>query len=152
MTYNPTEAHLQIADDQMRKAARENAEAAKLEAFEDSACGPVPQAQRAACPLLASQVAAVHDIRNGVALTLLDGANGRDIYNRLNCHLAWSKVNGFARPSCPLFTRGMGLVLRQPNLLELTGDSPEAVISLQTQAKKLFVGSETPKPLPVSER
>src|SRR5438046_2113205 len=50
--YSPTERHLRTAADHARHAREHERAAAELERFEDSACGPLPAAERAACPVM----------------------------------------------------------------------------------------------------
>lgn len=141
-TYNPTEEHLHRADAQMKEAAAHLKAARKIESFEHQACKAIAPAQRASCPLLASQVALVNQLPNGLALVLKPGANGEDINQRLNCHLAYANANGFDRPSCPLFVKGMDIRLKGDSVLELTAEQPEAVQAMKRQARRIFVGEQ----------
>lgn len=148
--YNPTAEHLTAADRELRRAAEHSKEAAKLEAFEDAACQKLPKELRAACPLLASQVALVQNDPKGVRLTLKPAADAQQIEQRLQCHLAYAKSIGFDRPTCPLFVKGMSISLVGPKMISLQGDSPEVARRLQEQARRIFYG-ETPS-VPVSLR
>ena len=138
--YNPTAEHLNAADREMARAAQHSKQAAKLEAFEDTTCQALPAEQRAACPLLASQVALVQNDRRGVRLTIKPTADAAAIEKRLQCHLAYAKTVGFERPSCPLFVKGMTVQLIAPRVLALYGDTPEVAQALQAQAHRIFVG------------
>jgi len=148
--YNPTSTHLARADRELRAAAEHSKAAAKLEAFEDAACQQLPSRVRAACPLLASQVAHVQDIKKGVLLTIKPEADAQQIEQRLQCHLAFARANGFDKPSCPLFVKGMRIRLAQPKVIALEGSSAEVARALQAQARRVFQGPETPEQQPVS--
>lgn len=145
--YNPTAGHLTAADREMRRAAEHSKEAAKLEAFEDVACSSLPKEQRAACPLLASQVKLVQNDKKGVRLTIKETADAAQIEKRLQCHLAYAKSIGFDQPTCPLFVKGMSISMAGPKVIALHGDSPEIARSLQEQARRIFVGESN---VPVS--
>jgi hypothetical protein len=140
--YNPTAEHLAAADREMKRAAAHSKAAARLEAFEDVACQNVPREQRAACPLLASQVESVQNDPKGVLLRLKDSADADAIEKRLQCHLAYANATGFERPSCPLFVRGMTLKLIAPKTIALRGETPQVVAALQYQARRIFTGEE----------
>jgi hypothetical protein len=140
--YNPTAEHLAAADREMKRAAEHSKAAARLEAFEDTACRNVPREERAACPLLASQVMSVQNDRQGVLLRLKDSADARAIEKRLQCHLAYANATSFERPSCPLFVRGMSLKLVEPKVIAMRGETPEVVAALQYQARRIFTGEE----------
>lgn len=145
--YNPTADHLVAADRELRRAAEHSKEAAKLEAFEDVTCQQLPKEQRAACPLLASQVALVQNDRRGVRLTIKQSADAVDIEKRLQCHLAYAKSIGFDRPTCPLFVKGMSIKNIAPHVIALHGDSPEVSKTLQEQARRIFVGEGASVPV-----
>ncbi len=145
--YNPTATHLDTADRELRRAARHSKAAAKLEAFEDAACQQLPSRVRASCPLLASQVALVQNDKKGVLLTIKDGADAKDIEQRLQCHLAFARANGFDTPSCPLFVKGMSIKLVEPKVISLEGSSPGVARALQAQAQRIFTGAESPVPV-----
>lgn len=147
--YNPTGDHLVAADRELRRAAQHARAADRLEAFEDAACAQVPPEQRAACPLLASQVAVVQNDSRGVRLVIKPTADTSAIAQRLQCHLAWAQTTGFDRPSCPLFVRGMNISVRSPQMIVLHGDTPEVAHALQDQAWRIFVGKPA---APVSAR
>ncbi len=142
LTYNPTQHHLAVADNEMRAAAGHLAAAKKLEAFEDARCRAIPPAERAACPLLASSVSVVRETEHGVQLVLKLDADADEVARRLNCHLAYAEATGFARPSCPLFVRGMKIALAGPGVIGLTGETPEVVTALKLQARRIFGGEE----------
>jgi hypothetical protein len=147
--YNPTEMHLSNADQLLQLAARESEAARKLEEFENVACAAIPRAQRAACPLLASQVKEVRNTQDGVVLTLRDDADAVDTVRRLQCHLAYARVTGFDHPSCPLFTRGLSIEMRGQHSVAFRGDSVDTIRRIQQQAWHVFRGEEQ---LPVGLR
>lgn len=139
-TYNPTAAYLEDADRELRKAAEHLAQARALERFADLACREIPPAERAACPFLASSVTLVREVPSGLELELKPTVDARDTHRRLNCHLAWAQANGFERPSCPLFFKGLTLAVREGpvNVLLFDGDTPEVANVLRAQARLLF--------------
>jgi hypothetical protein len=147
--YNPTQMHLSNSDQLLRLAAQESEAAKRLEDFENVACAAIPRAQRAACPLLASQVKEVRNTQDGVLLTLRDDANAVDTVRRLQCHLAYARVTGFDHPSCPLFTRGLSIQMQGLHGVAFKGDSVETIRRIQQQAWRVFRGEEQ---LPVGLR
>jgi hypothetical protein len=150
IAYNPTERYLEEADAEMREAADHAKAAAALSAFEDESCKGIAPAERAACPLLASQVREVQQIKAGLVLVMKDRGQLSDIHARLACHLAYATANGFDQPSCPLFVRGMVLrKLDDKGAIEMTAPTPEVVKQLHQEARRLFTGK---KPVPVSSR
>jgi hypothetical protein len=136
--YNSTQPNLLSADDAMRQAAAESAAARELERFEDLACKAIPRAERAACPLLASQVEQVRETASGIELTLRESADTDDALRRLKCHLAFARVTGFDHPSCPLFTRGESIEKQGPRRIAFSGDTPQAAQRIQDEAAKVF--------------
>jgi hypothetical protein len=140
--YNPTAEHLGEADRNMRQAALESEAARRIEAFEDIACSAIPKEQRAACPLLASQVKTVTATANGVELTLRDDVNALDTARRLQCHLAYARVAGFERPSCPLFTRGLTLQMKGLHTVVFSGSTPDAAERIRASAARVFKGPQ----------
>lgn len=139
-TYNPTAAYLLDADRELRKAAEHLAQARQLESFADVACREIPPAERAACPFLASSVTLVREVPTGLELELKPTVDARDTHRRLSCHLAWAQANGFERPSCPLFFKGLKLAVREGpvNALLFDGETPEVAAALRAQARLLF--------------
>lgn len=142
--YNPSTEHLVAADAQMRKATEHLAAARQLERFEADACKDIAPAARAACPLLASSVSRVGHTERGVELELKPGADVEGTVRRLNCHLAYAEANGFEKPSCPLFVRGMTIRQRGDRIVELRGSSTEVAAELQTQSSRVFTGAPIP--------
>lgn len=142
--YNPTAEHLTAADAEMRRAASHLAAAKKLEEFEDAACREIPPASRAACPLLASSVSVVRNTPKGLVLVLKPHVDDTATHRQLNCHLAYAAANGFARPSCPLFVKGMALALKGNHEIEMTAENASVALELQIQARRIFLGEATP--------
>jgi hypothetical protein len=140
-TYNPTQSHLINADRELRDAADNLAAAKRIEAFEDTACRELTPAQRAACPLLASQVLRVRHTEHGFTLLLADSTDAGATFARLSCHLAWARSVGFDRPSCPLFVRGTQLRRVGDHSLEFSADDPATASELQAQARHIFLGA-----------
>jgi hypothetical protein len=146
--YNPTQAHITAADQMMERAARESAAASRLERFESVACAAIPREQRAACPLLASQVQTVRNTSDGIELVMHDSVNALETARRLNCHLAYARVNGFDKPSCPLFTGGLSIEMKGLHGISFRGETPETVAKIQEQADRVFRGArQTPTPV-----
>ncbi len=140
--YNPTAEHLLAADREMREAGAELRAAHKLEAFEDARCKDIPSAERSACPLLASAVSQVSETSNGIVLLFKPEIDAEDTHRRLECHLAYAEAQGFERPSCPLFVRGMSMKLHSGthHALEMNADSPAHIADLKAQARRIFLG------------
>lgn len=135
--YDPSAAHLAAADEEMRRAAAHLAAATSLEKFEDEACAQIPAPERAACPLLASSVAQVRERAWGLDLVLKPQVDGPATNRMLNCHLAFARANGFAKPSCPLFVQGMTIRLQGEKVIELAGNA-DVARELQRQARRIF--------------
>jgi hypothetical protein len=108
-SYNPTEAHAILADQELRKANEHVAAAKKLEVFEAKACAGVSAADRSSCPLLASSVTRVEATNEGFTLMLKPNVDAEQVFRRLRCHLAFAIASGFDAPSCPLFLKGTEL-------------------------------------------
>ncbi len=149
VTYNPTASHLDKADSEMREAARHLTAARRLEAFEDARCRAIPPAERSACPLLASAVREVKETKDGVLLELGDGVDATATFLRLDCHLAYAIAEGFARPSCPLFVKGMSITLQLEGggAIALSSADPATAETIREQARHVFLFD-----VPVSSR
>ena len=145
--YNPTASHLQAADRELRAAAGHDKAAAKLETFEDAACAQLPTRLRSSCPLLASQVSLVQNDKKGVLLTIKEGSDANEIEQMLQCHLAFARANGFDKPTCPLFVKGMTIKMVSPKVLALEGSTPGVARALQAQAHRIFTGPSAPVPV-----
>jgi hypothetical protein len=143
-TYNPTQHHLDAADREMRQAASHLAAANQLESFENNSCKDIPPSARAACPLLASAVTQVQEMRSGVRLVLKPTVDAVDTNRRLNCHLAYAYASGFDRPSCPLFIKGMTIRLVEKDVLELSASDTAVARKIQTEARRIFTGAAAP--------
>ncbi|MBX7115108.1 MAG: hypothetical protein K1X64_12335 [Myxococcaceae bacterium] len=148
-SYNPTSHHLAQADEEMRQAAAHLSAAKELERFEDKACAGVSIEQRASCPLLASWVSRVDENKKGLVLHLKPGISSDSTAKVLNCHLAYAYAQGFDRPSCPLFVRGLTIGSKPPNQVEFVGQTAEAVRALNQQARRVFLSTQR---APTSQR
>jgi hypothetical protein len=136
--WNPSAQHLERADREMLRAAEHSAAASALKTFEDQACASIEKEQRAACPLFASAVKTVSSTSTGIRLLLTPSASAADIYQRLSCHLAFARANGFDKPSCPLFVKGAQLRRASDNVIEFWSDVPSVAQALQAQAHRIF--------------
>jgi hypothetical protein len=142
--YNPSDTHMQAADQEMIEANRHLAAAKALEKFEDQACTGLSPAERSACPLFASAVRRVEWREGGFKLTFKQASEAAQTFPRLRCHLAYAVANGFDRPSCPLFVKGTKLLREGAEDIIFEGDSPEAASALRAQARRIFPASELP--------
>jgi len=147
--YNPTAEHLYAADREMRAAADHLKAAKRLEAFEDARCMDIAPEARSACPLLASQVKRIAESERGIVLYLKNDVDAVDTHRRLDCHLAYAQAQGFMRPSCPLFVKGMqlSLELTPEHAIRMYAQDPAVSEEIKTQARRIFLGQ-----LSVSER
>lgn len=140
--YNPSREHLDAADREMRSAAEHLAAARRLEAFENARCAEVPRAERAACPLLASSVTRVSETQFGIMLELKPEVDAVATQLRLDCHLAYATAQGFDRPSCPLFVKGMTIALvfgDGRHFIAMSSDDPKAAEQIREQARRIFL-------------
>ncbi len=140
--YNPTQEHLDDADRDMRAAAEHLRAARKLEAFEDARCADIPKEQRGACPLLASSVTRVTETPKGVLLELKASVDAVSTQRMLDCHLAYAYANGFDRPSCPLFVKGMTISLVLGNggrWIAMTSEDAKVADEIREQARRVFL-------------
>jgi hypothetical protein len=140
--YNPTAEHLLTADREMRSASDHLKAAKRLEQFEDARCKDIPPAVRSACPLLASSVEYVTEVPNGVVLYLKPEVDAVDTHRRLDCHLAYAQAEGFSRPSCPLFVKGVSLSLELSprHAIDFFADDPAVAEQIKVQARSIFLG------------
>jgi hypothetical protein len=141
-SYNPTDEHLTIADQQLSEANEHLKAAKKLLAFEDKACTGLTEGERSACPLLASSVARVEPTNTGFTLRFKPSVDVGQTTKLLTCHLAYAVATGFDRPSCPLFVKGTTLRAAGATGLEFIGDSATVGVALRTQARRIFTGIE----------
>lgn len=136
-TYNPTELHRRAAASHQRLADAHAGAAAALGVYEDGACGSLPAATRAMCPLLGSLKAAT-DIPGGVHLVPADGANVDAWAAHIQCHVAYAgSVGAAAMKECPLFMRGARAQRSGDGVdLLLDGKAPAAdLAALRTTAR-----------------
>lgn len=104
---NPTEKHLDHAR-RRREIARQHAAAARaLKRYEQRYCKGTPVAKRGAHPLR-GRVLSVKNIPGGVRLQLKPGVSPTALRNKMACHIAHARLNGFAgEKNCPLHLRGI---------------------------------------------
>ncbi len=140
-SYNPTDEHARLADQELKKANEHVAAAKKLEVFEAKACAGVTAAERSSCPLLASFVTRVVATTEGFTLKLKPTIDAEQVYRRLTCHLAYAEASGFDAPSCPLFLKGTSLRL-EPHGIRFVGDTAAVAYDLRVQARRVFIGVE----------
>jgi hypothetical protein len=147
--YEPGRETLDAADREMRQAAAHLLAARALESFENWRCANTPRPERTACPLLASAVTRVTELDDGISLTLRADVDAVQTFRRLDCHLAFAEAEGFARPSCPLFVKGMALALDmgEDHRIVLSGTEPTVVVELKAQARRIFA-----PPVPVTAK
>jgi len=139
--YDPGLQNLDAADREMKAAAEHLKAARALEAFEDARCSAIPKAERAACPLLASSVQRVTETRAGILLELRPGVDAVATQLRLDCHLAYAQAQGFDRPSCPLFVKGMTIALVIGNgarWISMTSEDAAVAEQIREQARRIF--------------
>lgn len=106
---NPTGYHLAEAARHDEHARAHAAAAETLEHFEAAECKMIAAPERSACPILVS-VVAVRDIDRGVRIELPADAHVDRLANRMRCHLAYARAQGFANaPSCPLYMKGVDI-------------------------------------------
>ena len=82
----------------------------------------------------------------GLELALKPTVDAGDTYRRLSCHLAYAEAQGFLRPSCPLFVKGLSIELREPDVLVFTGATKEIAKQLQDEARRIFAPPALPPP------
>jgi hypothetical protein len=138
LMYNPTAGHLAEADRQMSIAFEHLTYADRLTRTEDVACADVPEAERAACPMLAPHVDAVYEVKLGVSLHLKQIAPAQRLAAQLRCHLAFAKANNFDRVPCPLFVKGVTITLRAGQLIDVYSPDRKVAAEVQRQARRMF--------------
>ena len=83
----------------------------------------------------------MHNTSDGIELVMLDSVNALETARRLNCHLAYARVNGFDKPSCPLFTGGLTIAMKGLHGISSPGETPETAARIQEQAARIFGGA-----------
>ncbi len=133
---NPTAEHLDHAK-RRREIARQHAAAAgALKAYSDKYCKGVPLKERRAHPL-PGQISKVENIPGGVRLHLKHGVKPIALRNRMACHIAQARLEGFVgQKDCPLHLRGLKFrVSAQGRVIELVAKRPNLVTELRRRAK-----------------
>ncbi len=119
--YNPTGRNRELAARNIAEARAHEKEAARLDTLDDAACAGVPEAARAACPLL-GRLAVLQPIHNGARIQLLDKSMTAASAARIRCHAAFARAHGRdGLEMCPLYVEGLRvdvdgdwIVLRSP--------------------------------------
>ncbi len=135
--YNPTAARLDEADRQMRAAFEHLQAAQQLEKFEDTACEGIALAERVGCPLLAPHTAWVEEIGEGLKVHLKPNAPAKALTTQLQCHLAFAQARGFDRAPCPLFVKGVKIVL-EDNAIDFRSQNASVAGQIRLEGRKLF--------------
>ena len=132
--YNPTEIHLQQAEEARTLAEQHRAAAASLESYEEQECARFPAETRASCPIL-GQVATVTDVPGGVRLEVKEGVRGDAVADHMRCHVAYAATEGREdMDRCPLYVQGANV--ESDDAIVLTTDAgDEAVAGLRRRAR-----------------
>ncbi len=133
---NPTAKHLEHAR-RRRDIARQHAAAARaLKQYADKYCKSVPVAERKAHPL-PGRYSRVEDIPGGVRLYLKKGVKGVALRDRMACHIAQARMEGFAgHKDCPLHLRGIRFRVAQKGIvIELLARRAGMVSELRRRAR-----------------
>ena len=142
--YNPTQVHLDEAQQHSEHAAAHRAAAASLRADEERECGKFPPAIRATCPLLGT-VVQVEDVGGGVRIRVAESLNAQALYDHIRCHLAFAATQGFEGPKmCPLYLKGVRAVQRSdPHTVDLLAEGQAEVAELRARAHRLLPASRS---------
>lgn len=134
--HDSAEQHL-LAADAHQRLAHEHLEAAqRLEDFEDAACRGLSKAERSACPLITSSLERVEGVERGVRLVLKASAPTEQLVAQMRCHLAFSRAQGFDRPTCPLYFKGVELEARAGSIDVVSAD---AAVAARIRAEALVM-------------
>jgi hypothetical protein len=136
--YNPSAAHLNEADRQMRAAFEHLQAAQQLEKFEDVACAGISVAERIGCPLLAPHVQSVEEVAQGLVLHLKPTAPAKSLAAQMRCHLAYAMANGFDRAPCPLYVKGVKIALNGERSIDVRSPDARVAGEVRLEARKLF--------------
>jgi len=125
---------------QSSKHATQHQQAADLlETFEEAECAMSPGQERAACPILIA-VSRVEDIRTGVRLHLVKGADTTQVVSHMRCHHAFGRVHGFDEmDACPLYLQQLQIREIEPGVIELTGRGTNRVKEIQRRSREHVV-------------
>jgi len=122
-----------------KHATQHRQAAALLESYEEAECAASHGQQRAACPILVS-VVRVEDIRTGVRLYLVAGADTAQVVNHMRCHHAFGRVHGFEdMDACPLYLQQLQIREVEPGVVELTGRGINRVKEIQSRSREHVV-------------
>jgi hypothetical protein len=131
-----------------KHATQHKQSAELLETFEEAECAMSPGQERATCPILVA-VSRVEDIRTGVRLYLVAGADTAQVVNHMRCHHAFGRVHGFDEmDACPLYLQQLHIREVEPGVIELTGRGTNRVKEIQRRSREHVV---TPSGEPVEE-
>jgi hypothetical protein len=136
-TYNPTERHLQHADEHRAHARQHEKAAQALEKFEAAECRGFPPSVRAACPLL-NPVTRIDDVAGGVRVTFVPGTRVDAVAAHMRCHQAYARARAFEdNVSCPLYMRGVEFnqVSGSP-AIDITTTNQSLVGDLRTRSRE----------------
>jgi hypothetical protein len=136
--YNPTQDHVHLAHAHLEHAAAHERAAAELERFEDGACGPIPSAERGACPLLVG-VALLADVPGGVRLGFDPSVDVGAVVARMRCHLAYARTRHFEMAGCPLYTPGLTIARAATHVVDLIAADVTGVATLRQRAREEVV-------------
>jgi hypothetical protein len=143
--YNPTDVHLQHADQHRAHALQHEKAARALEHFEEAECRGFPPSSRAACPLLGPALR-VDDIPGGVRVTFSPGTRVDAVAAHMRCQYAYARARAFAESvSCPLYMRGIEVKqARDPLAIDITTSDPARVEELRNRSREeaVFVRKE----------
>ena len=139
ITVNPTSGHLAEAEAHARHAKEHEAAAAQLAKFEDAACQGVPQADRASCPMLFSDVRGT--LPNGVHL-YTGSTKLAPVLAAIRCHLAFARAHGYGEESlCPFAIKGVVANASEDRTgVDLTSTDAEAIKALHSLVSAPFHG------------
>jgi hypothetical protein len=135
--YNPTDVHLQRADEHRAHARQHEKAAEALERYEAAECFNFPPSTRAACPLL-GPVTRIDDIAGGVRVTFVPGTRIDAVVAHMRCHYAYARARAFEETmSCPLYMRGIEIKPgRDPMTIEITAGTAEQVQDLRARSRE----------------
>ena len=132
--YNPTSPHKLTAEAHLKMAAKHEAAAAALEAYEDGVCKKISKKVRGMCPLL-GPVSSVEDIDGGVRMHIRDGVKLQAIVDHMNCHMAYARTEGHkGMDECPLYLKGL-TVKAGDGIVDLVTSDSGTVDELRKRAK-----------------
>ncbi len=109
--------------------------AALLEMFEDAECKMVAAPTRSDCPLLNS-VAEIEEIPQGVRIHLREGADVGEVLQRMRCHHAFGKAQGFENMgTCPLYLDRIEMSRTPDGYIDITSDWTALVTEIRNRIR-----------------